>query len=300
MKKTYHLANKTMSGSCRVFPSRSSTLRVFCGSPSKRVTRSWFTTLSALLLSLVVFNSVSALTYQNDTDVDFTINPTISLSISGDLIINNLTLGNSQNSNEITIAVSTNNAYGYNLSATVGNDSEYNTRDLVRNDSSLATKPTISSIDFSSDSGNYLSELTINGDNNGAWGYSIDGGDTYNGLPLYNDDSNVAVLNDSITMPENGTATTSFLIGAIASDSQAAGEYNNVINFYAVTNLAPTTFDEAFAAAGKHLYKGYYKMQDMSSSICNLVEAQGDSRVVSRILCKLSIRSFPHGLPSRA
>ena len=63
----------------------------------------------------------SALTYQNSVDVEFTLNPAISISLSDDnLVIDNLVPGSSNDSNIITVNVATNASSGYYVSATAG------------------------------------------------------------------------------------------------------------------------------------------------------------------------------------
>ena len=239
MKKS-NCKNNNMSGSCRVFPSHSSTLRVLCGSPSKRVTRSWLAALLTLLLSSVVFNSASALTYQNDTDVDFTINPTISMTVSGDLIIDNLTPGSSSDSNIITVNAATNASHGYYLVATVG------------------TSSTNANLNHSSNSSYKFTNLTTNkatlsgfDDNQWGYSYSTDNGanwvsgsqgstDTgYNGLPLDGNDSGATGITLIDTTSPVANNSVKFKIGAKASNTQPSGTYTNTINFYAVTHQAP-------------------------------------------------------------
>ena len=56
--------------------------------------------------------------------------------------------------------------------------------------------------------------------------------------------------------------------------------YTNVVNFYAVTNVGPTSLLDAFIASGAEQVNGYYKMQDMTSSICNAVD---DSLIPSKL-----------------
>ena len=270
MKNIYRKFNN-MSGSCRVFPSRDSSLRELRGSPSKRVTHSWFALLT-LLLSFVVFNSVSALTYQNDTNVDFTINPTISVSLSGDLIINDLVPGSYSDSNIITVNVATNASHGYYLAATTGTNGT-NT-DLIH-----------------SENGNYkFTNLTTNkttlsnfDDNQWGYSYSTDGGANwvsgsqgstssgYNGLPLDNDDSGATGITLIDTTSPATNNSVKFKIGAKASNTQPSGTYTNTINFYAITNQTPISFNDAFAIEGKERLLGYYKMQDTTPSICNAV-----------------------------
>ena len=66
------------------------------------------------IVGVVMVQAVSALTYQNSVDVDFTINPSLSINLSAnDLIINDLTPGSSSDSNIITVDVATNAGYGY-------------------------------------------------------------------------------------------------------------------------------------------------------------------------------------------
>lgn len=99
-------------------------------------------TLCLLILILSSINIIntftyipnaSALSYQSSTNIGFTFNPTISVSISpNNLIIPNLTPGTAADSNPITVSVSTNTAYGYHLTVNVGsNIDNYNTTNLV-------------------------------------------------------------------------------------------------------------------------------------------------------------------------
>ena len=220
------------------------------------------------------YSSTSALTYQSSSDIDFTLNPTINLAISSnDLIIDDLAPGSAKDSNIITVGVSTNAGYGYYLSATA-NTASGNTN--LTHESSNANV-------FSSLSSN-VSDLASIPDNHWGYSYSTDGntnwisGDTgsalagYNGLPLDGNNSGstgVKLLNTS-TYATSGSIQ--FKIGAKAANTQAAGTYNGTVNFYAVTYRGPTTFDDAFASAGKTKLLGYYKMQDMTKSICDAVE----------------------------
>ena len=184
---------------------------------------------------------VSALTYQNSVDVEFTINPTISISLSSpDLIIDNLTPGSSSDSNIITVDVSTNAGYGYYMSATAGTST---------GNTNLSS--TTSSIVFTNLSAN---TATLNAFPDNYWGYSystdngttwISGshGDTstgYNGLPLDNDDSGATGVILAETDSFTNTGSIKFKIGAKAAATQATGTYTNTVNFYAVANPEPT------------------------------------------------------------
>ena len=175
----------------------------------------------------------SALTYSQAVDVSFTFNPTISINLSSaDLLIDELVPGSVKDSNVISVGVSTNNAFGYTLSANVGNDSTYDTRDLIRSDDDNK----FTSIDV----GSALDSLIM--DN--SWGFSSKlSGDSaewasYSGLPLYSDANNTATLIDTSNSAESSPVD--FKIAAKASSDIPSGTYRNVINFIAVAKPEPT------------------------------------------------------------
>lgn len=222
-------------------------------------------TLLILFSSIIIpATSTSALSYQTDVGVSFTFNPTLSVSISSsDLVISNLTPGTTDTSNEISVNVSTNNVYGYNLYATVGN-SAYSNTNLTHSSSN----DTFTSIPTTANLANLATDNT--------WGYtySLDNGTTwskYNGLPIYNTDSPTRLIKTT----ELSEDAIDFKIAAKSSPTQASGTYTNVINFTAITNLAPITLAEAYKSEGKELYHGYYRIQDMSHAICEKVEDIG-------------------------
>ena len=171
-----------------------------------------------------------ALTYQDNVELQFTWNPTIRISLSSaDLIIDNLTPGNSADSNTITINVSTNNMYGYTLSATAGNTTNastnlINTVDSTKLFTSLATDASLAS-------------LTT--DNTWGYSYSTNNGtnwSNYSGLPLYTAAAGAELVNND----GSGSTPVQFKIAAKASNIQASGAYTNTINFTAVANPEPT------------------------------------------------------------
>lgn len=235
---------------------------------------------TAAIIALIIFSAVpiyiaQGLSYKSTVGVDFTINPSLTVSLSSaDLIIDGLAPGVSADSNEITVTVTTNAAYGYKLSATTGS-AENASRNLLHEGGTA----TFASIAFQSDPQNYLSSLA----SDNTWGYSVDSGASYNGLPLYTDTQNVATLLSSDSMPSGGSASTTFLIGAKAAETQVAGDYTNVVNFSAVTNYSPKTLREAYMANGKQLFNGYYKLQDMSSTICGMTDIKGDGSAIQLI-----------------
>ncbi len=156
---------------------------------------------------------------------------------SSDLIISHLTPGNYASSNTITVNVSTNNSYGYTLIAKVGDkdNSSLSNNSLVNTESSDTTFTSLSTTD----------NITLPNFNDNKWGYTtastIDTNTTtYSGL-LYNVDTIINATKSSTGIPMNntypGTNTTNFTIAAKAGQTQASGEYTNVINFRSVANV---------------------------------------------------------------
>ena len=235
-----------------------------------------------ILMLVVVAGSASAITYQDPTNVEFTFNPTINVSLSSsDLSISNLAPGRTAESNIITVTVSTNAGYGYYLSATTGAagggtslvnsaDSTYSFSNLSSNVATLSAIPDGKwGYSYSTDNG----ATWISGDN----GSALTG---YNGLPLDNDDSGATGVKLLSSDSFAGSGSVKFKIGARASSTQAAGTYTGTVNFYAVTNPKPMGFDEAYAVAGKEKLNGYYRMQDASSTICTAVDEGQVGQVV--------------------
>ena len=227
-----------------------------------------------VLTLVAVAGSTSAITYQDSTNVEFTFNPTINVSLSSsDLSISNLAPGGTAESNIITVTVSTNAGYGYYLSATTGTaggstslvnsaDSTYSFSNLSSNVATLSAIPDDKwGYSYSTDNG----ATWISGDS----GSALSG---YNGLPLDADDSGATGVKLLSSDSFAGSGSVKFKIGARASSSQAAGTYTGTVNFYAVTNPAPVTFNEAYANAGKEKLLGYYQMQDATPAICTAVD----------------------------
>ena len=207
---------------------------------NKSVFRVALSVVSSLLF-LCHSGVVSALTYQTSQDVEFTFNPTISVSLSSnDLIIDSLTPNSSSDSNIITVSVSTNTGYGYYMSATAGTST---------GDTNLTS---------TTNSGNVFTNLSSNAatlaafpDDRWGYSYSTDDGSTwisgsqgstssgYNGLPLDNDDSGATGVILASTDSFSNSGSVKFKIGAKASATQATGTYTNTVNFYAVANPEP-------------------------------------------------------------
>lgn len=187
---------------------------------------------------------VGALGYQEDVNVQFTLNPTISVTVSGGLTIEDLVPGGSpMDSNVITVGANTNAVNGYTLSATVGTNG--GTDALVNTSKNTYT--------FANLTG---TAATLNDISGNSWGYSYsaDGGTSwvsgsvgstttgYGALPLDGNASADERGKSGVTLIDtsdysSGT-TVQFKIGANATATQPAGEYTNTINFYAVTKAA--------------------------------------------------------------
>ena len=228
-----------------------------------------------IMLSFINIINTSALSYQTETNVNFTFNPTLSINISpSNLIIDDLTPGTISDSNVINASVATNSAYGYILTTSVGNNATYNTTNLVHTNgssvfSSISTNTNLTSLEDISDNNIWGYNYKLSGDN--TWS-------NYSGLPLYNSPLKVLINTDSNT--ETGPNSLDFKIAAKASTTQPSGAYSNVINFSAVTKPTPTTLAEAYAnyyqATNKTMHNGYYVMQDMAGShICENTEVIG-------------------------
>ena len=200
--------------------------------------------LGMVVLAGLTTSVANALTYQSEADVVFTFSPTMTLNVSGDLIISSLAPGSTEDSNIVTVTAGSNSAAGYALYANVGNSSN-NYTDLRITSSNTTNK-------FQA-----LSTAGIIG--NGEWGYSYctgtcsestgtwvygSTGSTSNGygaLPLYNDNSHSG---DVVLANENSANTTnlSFKIGAKAAPAQAMGTYTNVVNFIGVPKVVTTSY----------------------------------------------------------
>ena len=212
-----------------------------------------------IMLGFVNIINTSALSYQTETNINFTFNPTLSINISpSDLVIDNLTPGTTADSNNITVSVATNAAYGYTLSAIMnGNNNDLTHANGTNTFSSIATDSSLPSL------------TTDN-----TWGYSYKlSNDTnwnnYSGLST--ETSKILIdSNDQTTMPID------FKIAAKAASTQASGIYTGTINFTAVTKPTPMNLAESYFAAGKTRHNGYYTMQDMTSEICNNTEVIGE------------------------
>ena len=202
--------------------------------------------VGVISIAVISNSKVMALEYSTSAKINFTINPSISVAVSGDLIIDELAPGSSSDSNVINVTVLSNNSTGYVLSSTVGTSSVAST-DLKLDGNSDDNTNKFTNLDTNKAS------LSNFDDNYWGYSYSIDAGANwisgntgstnagYNGLPLYTN-TGIKLVDTTAT----GTNTIQFKIGAKASNTQAAGEYTNTANFTVVGKAVPVSFYDAF------------------------------------------------------
>lgn len=185
--------------------------------------------VAGLLGSAMAGKTTSAVTYQSTVTPEFTINESLSVTVSSeDIAISGLTFGQSKASDAVNVTVVTNNYSGYTLTSTAGDGNAYTDTNLINS--------TDSSSNFTSlDTSASIADPTNFGD--GEWGYSFSTDSqatwsNYSGLPYY--DNTGATLVDKNTQSAVDGDVVNFRIAAKASETQPAGTYNNVINFAVV------------------------------------------------------------------
>lgn len=193
-----------------------------------------------------VDDASKALTYGSSANVSFTFDSKLSMALSmDDLAIGDMVPGTTEDSNSITVAVSSNTPYGYTLSARVGSNDEqsvyYNTSDLVHANNNIAanTSNVESQVPinnrFTSIATN-ASEETLTTDN--TWGYSTsaDGGNNWSAYSGLSSSINKTILD---TNNPAASSTIDFKVAARSAATQASGVYSNSITFYAVGKPKP-------------------------------------------------------------
>ena len=210
------------------------------------------------LLLLVVFLSSPVDNTNAATDFDITVQPVLEVSLSPSLHLTFET-DNVLHSGSIDLNVLSNSRNGF--TATVS--TIYDSSDV------LGTSLT-NTID------NNLRINTLTGSNIAAadfptnrWGYSVDGGTTFNAMPGVNEP---AIVLDTNSAAGNGDK--SIYIGTKVDTSTASGTYENALLITVVPKYVPISLKESFALASKHRVAGvdghnYYAMQDMTPAICD-------------------------------
>lgn len=187
--------------------------------------------VSLLAASVVLINVVYAVSERRDIDVEFVIEPSLTLTLSSDDVsIDNLIPGTADISNEITVSVSTNSESGYVMNATAGDITNNTTALLLREEETITD--TFQSIA----PGTPVQSIT----ENRTWGYSINHGSTFSGMPLFTDTEHVEQISTSETPAIDEIP---FLISARADLFQLPGEYRNIVTFTATANPVPDTIE---------------------------------------------------------
>lgn len=185
-----------------------------------------FILVAMVFTGVVLANGALAtgtINYSDGVDVQFTFNESLSVAVSAATISTSVAPGSTGESSDATVTVTTTNASGYVLKAYAGN-STYTSNALVNSGAGTSLAAITSTITTGSWSDN-------------TWGYSIDSGTTYKGLPYGS--GSAATL--TTTSSNAGTATTSFRIKAKAASNLASGDYLNVVNFLATANVTTYT-----------------------------------------------------------
>ena len=202
--------------------------------------------LLAFSIILPVANT-SAESFQSSESVQFNLNPSISINISGNLVIESLTPGDYKDSNVITVTAESNAIAGYSLTSTVGTIN--NASNELRLDGTSTTNK------FTNLSSNAATLANFN-DNNWGYSYSLcsttectntptwvsgDTGNTTSGYNGYTYDSSTSTSGTitHLVSSTNGSSAIQYKIGAKASGAQLAGNYINAINFIGVANPNP-------------------------------------------------------------
>lgn len=191
--------------------------------------------LGLVILGLAGAGNAQAQTTQTEqVDVKFTLNPTMTLTIEGgdEMKIEGLNPGSYKDSNEITLKADTNAAGGFYLTATAG------TKETDTNLKMEGGSKSIASIA----AGSPIASMEAAGDN--TWGFAFantsDALKTsqYYGLKLDGDDVSDGEAGTGLRLLDiNDTdREVKCKIGVKAGSDLAAGTYQNVVNFYVVTN----------------------------------------------------------------
>ena len=203
--------------------------------------------LSAVLLSTASTNIGNA--HAETVDYNVNIEPSLVVTIPSNTVELNINPVTAQfNSANLSVTVGTNNATGYTL--TMSSDST----DLSKA-GSADTIPTLETL-----AGGYPeADFTVN-----HWGYKLSTATNY--LPF-------TTSNElDVTNAPTNSKTSIVNFAAKADLSKPAGTYKLAIDFAAVANHVPVTWEMAYTNAGKTKTEGYYSIQDATSAMCTEVD----------------------------
>ena len=171
----------------------------------------------------------------------------------------------------VPVIVETNNPFGYSLVMTTTSPiTSTATTSLTRTTplSDGTTYPTIGTIGSSYSAADFASS----DDTKDKWGYKLSG-DNY--LPMTTGNIPIAATTVADGTDAYGTHQYDLDFAAKVSSDIPYGTYSITLNFMMTGNIpaaSSTTFDLAFEYVGADKYNGYYKMQDMTSTICDYVK----------------------------
>ena len=225
-----------------------------------------FVIMSLSLASIIPATNTHALSFQSPEQLEFTLNPSISINISSTLTIESLTPGDSRDSNVILVTASSNASAGYTLTSTVGTTS--NTSNELRKGGTDTTNkftnltanvPTLNDASFHDNEWGYSYSIcsTPECTNEPTWisgntGSTLAGYDGYD----YNTTTSTSETITHLTTTTSGSSAIKYKIGAKSSATQLAGEYTNAINFIGITNPDPPIIymqDATLADCGKSM-----------------------------------------------
>ena len=207
--------------------------------------------IATLIVGSALFNSsVSALSYESEQGISFTLNPTIRVTLSSNTMsINDLAPGSTSDSNIIKATIESNAIAGYTLSSTVGNNTTYNTTNMLHTNGTntftnlSSNKATLANFDPSTWGYSYAPCTTTECSNTPSW---ISGDITGTTNSVYTTANPIKLIN--ATTP--GSSAVQFKFGAKADTAQLAGTYSNVINFIGVGKVITTQYTINYNANG--------------------------------------------------
>lgn len=217
-----------------------------------------FGVMSVILFAFFIIGQEKTFADEINTNVVLAESAAISVDSNAILNIQSSNAGTfGQTSFNVTAA--TNSPAGYTLTMTT------DSTDLT---SSTDTIPALGFIE----GGRTAAEFEENAGDLNKWGVSIDDTDSYNPIALSAD--------IKVTDEPSASDVTTINIGSKVDFDTPNGAYTTTLNFSIVVNMVNPDFAYAYRTNGKtKTQQGYYKMQDMTSSICAAADAGSELQV---------------------
>ena len=157
------------------------------------------------------------------------------------------------------VTAATNSSAGYTLTMST------NSTDLTSGNNTI---PALSYIA----GGRTAAEFGANSGDMNKWGVSIDDTNSYNPVALSSD--------IKVTDAPTASDVTTINIGSKVDFDTPSGAYTTTLNFSIVVNMVNPDFAYAYRTNGKtKTQQGYYRMQDMNSSICAAADEHSEIQV---------------------